>query len=77
MRNIAKINERDKIALFTNTAAKMGLTDAFQVEKRHRFQRWYKSFKSLWAYRAFFRGHRYYPRLAYFGLYQGRAVGKA
>lgn len=32
MRNIAKINERDKIALFTNTAAKMGLTDAI-VEK--------------------------------------------
>jgi len=32
MRNIAKINERDRKALFTNTAAKMGLTDAI-VEK--------------------------------------------
>jgi Domain of unknown function (DUF1814). len=32
MRNIAKISEKDRKALFTNTAAKMGLTDAI-VEK--------------------------------------------
>ena len=32
MRNIAKINERDRKALFQNTAAKMGMTDAI-VEK--------------------------------------------
>ncbi len=28
MRNIAKINENDRKALFHNTAAKMGMTDA-------------------------------------------------
>lgn len=28
MRNIAKINERDRRALFHNTAAKTGMTDA-------------------------------------------------
>lgn len=32
MRNIAKVNERDRKALFHNTAAKMGMTDAI-VEK--------------------------------------------
>lgn len=32
MRNIAKINERDRRALFHNTAAKTGMTDAI-VEK--------------------------------------------
>ena len=32
MRNIAKIYERDREALFHNTAAKMGMTDAI-VEK--------------------------------------------
>ena len=32
MRNIAKINENDRKALFHNTAAKMGMTDAI-VEK--------------------------------------------
>ena len=32
MRNIAKINERDRKALFHNTAAKTGMTDAI-VEK--------------------------------------------
>lgn len=32
MRNIAKINENDRKALFHNTAAKMGMTDAI-IEK--------------------------------------------
>lgn len=32
MRNIAKINENDRKALFHNTAAKIGMTDAI-VEK--------------------------------------------
>ena len=32
MRDIAKLNENDKKALFHNTAAKMGMTDAI-IEK--------------------------------------------
>lgn len=37
MRNIAKIKENDRKALFHNTAAKMGMTDAI-IGKENSFQ---------------------------------------
>lgn len=45
MRDIAKLNENDKKALFHNTAAKMGMTDAI-IEKDF----WVCYIKNMWIF---------------------------
>ena len=63
MRNIAKIDERDRKALFHNTAAKTGMTDAI-VEKDF----WvcymldYLFHRCAWKDKIAFKGGRVYQR---------------